>query len=99
MTDPGSDGTVQRLRAEIFDVDRAILESVNARLELVATLKRHKEEHGLPFFDPDRERALLDALADANRGPLSEDGLCTLFRELLALTKREVSEAGGDAER
>ncbi len=99
MTDPGSDGTVQKLRGEISDVDRTILEAVNTRLELVATLKRHKEKHGLPFVDPDRERALLDALAHANPGPLSEDGLRALFRELLALTKREVSEASGEAER
>jgi chorismate mutase len=93
MTDP----TVQRLRDEISELDRSILDAVNGRIELVAALRRHKEEVGLPFLDPDRERQLLDELASANRGPLSDDGLRELFGELLELTKREVAEDGDAA--
>jgi chorismate mutase len=92
MTDP----TVERLREEISELDRSILDAVNGRIELVAALRRHKEEVGLPFLDPDRERQLLDELASANRGPLSDDGLRELFGELLDLTKREVA-GDGDA--
>ena len=92
MTDP----TVQRLREEITELDRSILDAVNGRLELVAALRRHKQEVGLPFLDPDRERELLDDLATANRGPLSDEGLRELFSELLDLTKREVA-GDGDA--
>ena len=92
MTDP----TVQRLRDEISALDRSILDAVNRRIDLVATLRRHKQEVGLPFLDPDRERQLLDDLMGANRGPLSDEGLRELFGELLDLTKREVS-GDGDA--
>jgi chorismate mutase / prephenate dehydratase len=90
MSEASSDPTVQRLRREISDVDREILRGVNTRLELVAELKRHKENLGLSFVDPDRERELLDELARANGGPLSEEGMRALFAELLELTKREV---------
>jgi chorismate mutase len=93
MTDP----TVQRLRDEISQLDRSILEAVNGRLELVAALRRHKQEVGLPFLDPDRERQLLEDLASANSGPLSEEGLRELFSELLDLTKREVASDGDAA--
>ena len=92
MTDP----TVQRLRDEITELDRAILDAVNGRIELVAALRRHKQEVGLPFVDPDRERQLLADLASANHGPLSDQGLHELFGELLDLTKREVA-GDGDA--
>jgi chorismate mutase len=92
MTDP----TVQRLREEISELDRSILDAVNGRLEVVAALRRHKQEAGLPFVDPDRERQLLDDLVSANRGPLSDEGLRELFCELLDLTKREVA-GDGDA--
>lgn len=92
MTDP----IVQRLRDEISQLDRSILDAVNGRLELVAALRRHKQEVGLPFLDPDRERQLLADLASANSGPLSEEGLRELFSELLDLTKREVA-GDGDA--
>jgi chorismate mutase len=93
MTDP----TVQRLRDEISELDRSILDAVNGRLELVAALRRHKQEVGLPFLDPDRERQLLDDLASANSGPLSDEGLRKLFSELLDLTKREVAGDGNAA--
>jgi chorismate mutase/prephenate dehydratase len=82
---------VQGLREKISEVDRALLATINMRLELVAQLKRHKEEVGLPFVDPDRERALIDGLVGKNGGPLTEDGLRELYAYLLALTKREVS--------
>ena len=91
-----TDQTVQRLRDEISALDRSILDAVNGRIELVAALRRHKQEVGLPFLDPDRERQLLDDLASANSGPLSDEGVRKLFRELLDLTKREVA-GDGDA--
>ena len=92
MTDP----TVQRLREEISELDRSILDAVNTRIELVAALRRHKQEVGLPFVDPDRERELLDDLVSANRGPLSDEGLRELFSEVLDLVKREIA-GDGDA--
>ncbi len=91
MTDPASDPTVQRLRKEISEIDRSIVDAVNARLELVGRLKRYKEAQGIPFLDPDRERQLLDDVARANRGPLSGEGLHELYAGLLDLTKREVT--------
>lgn len=94
MSDSQLDPTVRRIRDEISDLDRAILDTINARLELVAELKRHKDEQGLPFIDPERERQLLDDLLSANRGPLSETGLRELYCELLDLMKREVSQDG-----
>jgi chorismate mutase/prephenate dehydratase len=95
MSDHSADPTVQRLREEISDLDRAIVDAFNARLELVARLKRHKESKGIPFVDPEREQQLLDELVSANRGPLSAEGLRELFCELLDLTKREVTRDGG----
>ena len=91
MTDP----EVQRLRDEISAVDRRVLEAVNARVELVAELRRVKEQLGLEFVDPDRERELVDGLVAASGGPLTDDGVRELVREVLELTKREVRR--GDA--
>lgn len=90
-----TDHTVQRLREEISELDRSILDAVNGRLELVTALRRHKQEVGLPFVDHERERELLDELVRANRGPLSDEGLRELFCDLLDLTKREVAGDGG----
>lgn len=98
MSDGSPDPTVRQLRDEISDLDRTIVDAVNARLELVARLKRHKESLGIAFLDPDRERQLLDELARANSGPLSPDGLRELYDCVLGLTKREVTREGDNTE-
>lgn len=84
------DPVVRALRDEITEIDREIFAAVNRRLDLVARLKRHKDEHGISFVDPDRERRMLDERAGENTGPLSEEGLRAFYVELLALVKREV---------
>jgi chorismate mutase len=84
------DDVVRDLRERISAVDRELFRLVNERLELVARLKRHKDEHGYAFVDPDRERQLVEEQLAANSGPLSAEGLRHLYAELLALTKREV---------
>jgi chorismate mutase len=86
-----TDPTVERIRAELARHDREILDAVNARLRLVAELKRYKDEAGLPFVDPEQERRLLNRLASTNAGPLSEEGVRELFETILGLTKRELS--------
>ena len=90
------DPLIRQLREQLSDNDVAIVEAINARLKLVARLKRVKEERGIGFLDPAREEWMLQYLTRANRGPLSTDGLREIYTELLDLTKREVSR-GGDA--
>ena len=86
-----NDEFVLRVRREISDLDRALVELVNKRLKLVARLKRYKDEHGIGFVDLAREEWMLQYLQRLNRGPLSGDGLSELYQELLDLMKREVT--------
>jgi chorismate mutase len=88
------DPLIKQLRQQISDTDRSIVEAINARLKLVAQLKRYKESRGIGFVDPEREEWMLQYLQRANRGPLSSDGLRELFEEVLDLTKREVGRDG-----
>jgi chorismate mutase len=81
---------IERLRAELAGVDRALVDGVNRRLRLVAELKRVKEERGLGFLDPAREELVLGWLTGVNDGPLTDEGVRELYTELLALTKREL---------
>ncbi len=82
---------MDELRSLISATDREIVELVNRRLELVAELKRYKDERGLAFVDPEREAQLFAERAAENGGPLSDEGLRAFYAELLALTKRELS--------
>ena len=85
-----ADPELEQLREQVSAVDSSIIEAFNRRLELVAQIKRHKHEHGIAFVDPDRERWMFAHQSEANRGPLSDEGLRALYAELLALTKREL---------
>jgi chorismate mutase len=89
-----SDPLIRQVREQISDNDRALVEAVNRRLELVARLKSYKESRGIGFIDPEREEWMLQYLARANRGPLTPEGLKEFFGAILDLTKREVERAG-----
>jgi chorismate mutase len=84
------DPEIDELRVQIAELDRTIVDAVNARLQLVERLRAHKEAQGLPFLDVRQERKVLRDLARHNRGPLSEKGLRELVGELLDLMKREL---------
>ncbi len=83
--------SLEELREQVSDNDRAIVEAINRRLELVARIKRYKKANGIDFIDPDREAWLLEDLRRANRGPLSDEGLQRILGELLDLSKRETA--------
>jgi chorismate mutase len=90
-----ADPLITQLRRQITEIDRAIVELVNRRLGLVATMKGYKARRGIDFVDVEREDSMLMYLQRANGGPLSPAGLEELFRELLVLTKREVNRLEG----
>jgi chorismate mutase len=81
---------LERLREQVTEIDRELVDAVNRRLDLVTRIRRYKREHGLPLLDLAREEQLLRHLADTNAGPLSEAGLRRLHAEILGLTKREL---------
>ena len=87
---PGAPERIEQLRELIADNDRASVQLLNRRLELVAEIWREKDAQGVPHADPDRERVLLQQLEDANGGPLSRAGLELFHGVLLSLTKQEL---------
>jgi chorismate mutase len=88
--DPTTDAALGELRNLLEANDRALLDLVNRRLDLVSQIKKRKEAIGVAFVDPDREAWLLDHLRSGNNGPLSDDGLRDLLTAVLDLTKREL---------
>jgi len=89
--DPITDTTLGDLRNLLEANDRALLDLVNRRLDLVQQIKQRKEELGVAFVDPKREAWLLDHLRGVNNGPLSDEGLHELLTAVLELTKRELA--------
>ena len=89
--DPTTDTALGDLRNLLEANDRALLDLVNRRLDLVREIKQRKAELGVEFVDPEREAWLLEHLRDANTGRLSDEGLRELVTAVLDLTKRELA--------
>ena len=92
------DPLIRRLREQVSDNDRALVDAINRRLELVAQMWDYKRSRGLEVIDPEREQWMLRYLSRANRGPLSQQGLEELFRTVLELTKEELTRRDGGAD-
>ena len=84
---------LQRLRAALAETDRELLDAINRRIELVRRIRERKRETGAAFVDPEQERRLVEALQQANTGPLSPEGLRELYVLILDLVERELGEA------
>jgi chorismate mutase len=92
MSDPAADAVVRQMRDAIIDTDLKLLQTINARIELVKRLRTYTRSQGMDFVDPAREEWLHNYLQGANRGPLSPEGLRDIYGHLLDLTKSETRE-------
>ena len=89
MTSPTTDPVIKSYREQISDNDLKILEALNKRIKLVKSLKDYKESAGLSFYDAAQEDWVITFLARANRGPLTDEGLRTIYGCILEVAKRE----------
>jgi prephenate dehydrogenase len=78
-----------RLREEIDSLDRAVLETLNRRLEVVRRINEHKQDAGAATIDAEREAQLIRELKAANAGPLSERAVDAVFGAVLDVMKQE----------
>lgn len=82
-----ADPDLQRLRESIDRVDQDLLRMLNERMQLAKEVGRIKATKGLTLFDPGREQLIFQELTKANPGPLSEESLRCIYREILAASR------------
>jgi chorismate mutase/prephenate dehydratase len=75
--------SIKKLRHRVDDVDRSLLNLLSQRARLVKDIGVVKERNGQTVFVPGRERALLAELKAKNAGPLSDEAVESLFREIV----------------
>ncbi len=71
-------------RAAIDRVDREIVALLNRRAEIVLGLAPLKKELGINVYEPDREGIVMDNIAAANVGPLSNEALERVYQALIS---------------
>jgi chorismate mutase/prephenate dehydratase len=72
------------LRTELDAVDREIVAAINRRATIAKQIGERKQGDSQPIFDPQREAQVLHQVVANNPGPLSDDAICAVFRELVS---------------
>jgi len=72
------------LRRKIDELDRQIVDLLNARARVVVQVGEAKRADGTPVYAPDREYAVLKKIAGWNTGPLPQKTLAAIYRELMS---------------
>ncbi len=74
------------IRGRIDEVDAALHELINerARLAQKVGISKHADGHTVDFYRPEREAEVLRAALRRNKGPLRDEEILRLFREIMS---------------
>jgi len=75
-------------RKRIDEIDGQLAELLSERSRCVIEIGKIKRQQQLPVYDPQREKAIFERLAQNNRGPLENDALRRLFERILDESRR-----------
>ncbi|MBE7414960.1 MAG: prephenate dehydratase [Deltaproteobacteria bacterium] len=76
--------SIPELRDEIDAIDLEILALLNRRAGFVIEIGKLKEREGKDFYVPEREQEVLKKLMERNTGPLPEQAIKNVFREIMS---------------
>ena len=76
------------LRRSIDEIDSRLLALIEERVRLVLSVGDYKRQHGLPIYDPERERKLIERLTAEAREPLEPGTVRRIFERLIDESRR-----------
>jgi chorismate mutase/prephenate dehydratase len=76
--------SLDELRNRIDEVDSKLVELLNERARVVIEIGKLKSKTGGQIYAPDREKEVLEKIAEANKGPLPNKCLVAIWRELMS---------------
>ena len=83
-TGQGNTASLGELRRQLDQMDSEILAAINRRATISQRLGELKRSESQCIFDPDREAEVLRSATDKNSGPLREDSVRAIFREIVS---------------
>ena len=82
-----SGGSANSVRREIQRLDRDLLKSLSDRARAVQKLAKIRQNERQPLYDLTEEQEALGELQTQNKGPLSNDALRSVYREILGTAR------------
>ena len=89
-----SEAQVADLRRRIDQIDDQLMKLLNARSACAVEIGRIKRRLGLPVYQPDREKWILDRVERNNPGPLDSNALRRVFERVIDESRRLERLAG-----
>ena len=75
------------LRERIDALDRDLLALLNRRMQVVVEVGELKKSEGSPVFRPEREAQVIDGLKAVNAGPLKNESVAPIWREIMSASR------------
>ncbi len=75
---------LEELRKKIDSIDERLVELINDRAQVVVEVGKLKQADSTPIYVPHREKAVLDKIAELNKGPLPDKTMQAIWRELMS---------------
>ncbi|MFC1566382.1 prephenate dehydratase [bacterium] len=72
------------VRKEIDKIDQKILKDLNVRAKLAKKIGEIKSKSNNNIYDPARENQIIEALTKKNKGPLTDDFIKSIFKEIFS---------------
>jgi chorismate mutase/prephenate dehydratase len=85
--DAGTNPALLALRQRIDALDRELLALLNRRMQVVVEVGELKKHEGSPVFRPEREAQVIDGLKAINPGPLMNDCVAPIWREIMSASR------------
>ena len=84
----GSSQNLNKLRKEIDNIDKKLLELLNKRGNVALKISELKRESSYSVYDPVREKEIEKKLASLNSGPLAQESVLSVYREIISACRR-----------
>jgi len=78
---------IEKLRKKIDRIDSQILELINERARTALEIGRHKRDKKLFFYNPEREREILEKISGLNEGPFPAESVKSIYREIISASR------------
>ena len=83
---PGNN-KISRNRTYIDRIDEKVLALLNRRAELSLKIRKVKQDCGDALYDPKREEEVVDNLCKKNKGPLYDENVRELFKQIMKINR------------
>ena len=70
-------------RNKIDELDRRLVELLNERAQAAHEIGKLKRNTSMPIYEPEREKRIFENVLRANRGPLPDGELRTVYERII----------------